>query len=112
MIEVIVKKSRYELESKTPTTMIHDTEHLTNKARAVLSLLEKWGMVQAQDAGEDSAGRAKVSLMPVDETVKRAIEMVDCAFTEMEKRDWIFHLPEFAEIQAMAGTKAEDSEYA
>lgn len=111
-IEFIVKKSRYELEGKSPAIMTHDTEHLTMRARAVLGLLEKWGMVQGVDGGEDSAGRAKLDLMPVKETVDRAVEMVETAFEALEEKDWIAHAPEWAELQGMAETEPEDAEYA
>jgi hypothetical protein len=65
-----------------------------NKAELAIELIAKWGLVSAKDDGEDTAGRHKLTLMPVSEVVERAIEMADQAITEMEKRGWFINLPE------------------
>lgn len=107
-IEFVAKKSRFESEGKTPHLVVHETEHLTVRGRAVLALLEKWGMVQGADNGEDSAGRAKIGLMPVQETVQRAVEMVNCAFKELEKREWILQAPTFSEMEEMVKEREQE----
>lgn len=59
-------------------------------ANLALSFVEKWGMVQgASDGTEDSAGRAKLVLMPVEEVVNRAASMAEQIVAELERREWI-----------------------
>lgn len=81
-----------------PEVMVHDTEVMNNEARFVLVLLEKWGMIQGTDDGEDSAGRAKIRMMTVDETVDRAIDMSQAAFTAMRARGWIVEDMTWAQV--------------
>jgi hypothetical protein len=76
------------------------------KARLAMVLLEKWGMVQAHTDGEDSAGRAKLALMPVHEVVGRACEMADLAWREFERLGWVVPIPPIP----VNGDDAEDGE--
>lgn len=54
-----------------------------------LEFVEKWGMVQGIDGGEDSAGRARLSLMPIDDVISRAVHMADGIVSALEEAGWI-----------------------
>lgn len=58
-------------------------------------------MVQAQDGGEDSAGRSKLTLMPIKDVVTRAIGMTKLTFRELESKGWIQQVPPWEEIQSL-----------
>lgn len=105
--EVKITKSKYHSESVMPCVMQHDTDHLNTKARLALAMLERWGMVAAEHGGEDTAGRAKLKLQPVNELVLRAVEVVDVAYAAFEEKDWIIKLPTLEELEKM---KDEDHE--
>ncbi len=63
------------------------------RAEMAIIMLEKWGMVAAIDNGEDTAGRAKLGLMPIGELIDRAFECADAAYQEIEKRGWSMEIP-------------------
>ena len=86
-IELIVKKETHRFEEQG--VMLHDTEIMSQEARAVLSFLEKWGMVAAEDAGEDSAGRARLRLLSEREVVDRAMSMARHAFADLRREGWL-----------------------
>jgi len=97
MIETKVIKEKY---SDEPRIYKHDTEILTQQAKLVLDFIEKWGMVAAIDAGEDSAGRQKIGLMPEDEVVTRAINMAEIAWARLDDMGLIHKLPGIVEMEA------------
>lgn len=66
---------------------------LDGKAELALLMIEKWGMVQGYPDGEDSAGRAKIGLMPINKLIKRAFESAEVAYKEIEKRGWSMEIP-------------------
>ena len=74
-------------------TLIYKKNVLDTKAELALTMIEKWGMVQGYPDGEDSAGRAKIGLMPIDKLIERAFESAEAAFTEIEKRGWLMEVP-------------------
>lgn len=61
----------------------------TREAQAVLVFLERWGMVQGMDGGEDSAGRQRMKLMPPEEVVDRAVAVAELAFARLREKGWI-----------------------
>jgi len=89
MDKEIIIGGRYEFEEMT----IHKHTVLDTRAECAIEMLIKWGMVAEVPDGEDSAGRFKLKLMPVDELVQRACETADKAFREFEKRGWTLEIP-------------------
>lgn len=83
-----------------PGISIHSTEHLIQEARIAVSLVERWGMVQAKDGGEDSSGRARLELMPVDEVVARACDTAALLMAEVRNRNWVVPVPSWEEVEA------------
>lgn len=80
--------------------IVYDREHFNREARLAFAFLERWGMVQAREGEkEDSAGRATLKLMPVDDVVARAFEMAEKAFEEARKRGLTMELPSFDELE-------------
>lgn len=82
-----------------PSITIHDREQLSTRAKCVMDLLGRWGLVAADIDGEDSAGRSKLKLQEVEEMVHRAVESVELAFEECKKRGWIVDAPSLDEIK-------------
>lgn len=79
--------------------VINELKTPTPEGRFMLAILERWSMVQGVDGGEDSAGRAKINLMPVDELVDRAADISIKAFKALEDNDWFMDLPTFDEME-------------
>lgn len=64
------------------------------EAKLAITLIERWGMVAAKHDGEDSAGRACLTLQTPEELVERACKTAELAFAELERRGWMLHMPE------------------
>ena len=47
------------------------------RARIVLTLIERWGMVAGEIDGEDSAGRSKIKLQTPEELIERAFKVAE-----------------------------------
>lgn len=62
-------------------------------AQFAMVLIERWGMVMGEPDGEDSAGRAKLKLMSVDDTVARACRTAQVAFEQFALKDWLLEVP-------------------
>ena len=71
----------------------HKTKVLDNRARFMLALVERWGMVSGKDGGEDSSGRSKLTLMSTEEVVDRAAESTISAFSKIDSLGWFDRLP-------------------
>ena len=64
------------------------------EARFTLELIERWGMVAAEQDGEDSSGRAKLRLMTPDELAERAIATTATVFGRLRALGWITQMPD------------------
>ncbi len=71
----------------------YDKVVFDRRAEMAILMLEKWGMVTGFDNGEDSAGRAKIGLMPVDQLIERAFTIAEAAYAEIERRGWSMEIP-------------------
>ena len=74
-------------------TLSHARRELAPEARFAMSCIERWGMVAARPAGEDTAGRQKLEVSTPAEVVARACEMSRRAFAAFEEHGWILDLP-------------------
>lgn len=102
---------KYRIESahsfgKKKITM-YETEVPTEEARFAFALLERWGMVAAREAGEDSAGRQQMALTPVNEVVDRAFALAQRAFTVARDNGLMVDIPDLNEINREADAKEE-----
>jgi hypothetical protein len=59
-----------------------------------LKYIERWGMVCAEDDGEDAAGRQKVRPMTPDELVARAATIAKMAVEKLQAEGWIIPIQE------------------
>ncbi len=73
--------------------LVYDRVAFDRRADMAIIMLEKWGMVTGFDNGEDSAGRAKIGLMPVDQLIERAFTIAEAAYAEIERRGWSMEIP-------------------
>lgn len=85
----------------SPSAKIHHGVTVNLMGQFASSLITRWGMVQGKDDGEDSAGRAKISLMTPEEVVNRACETAETTFKEFNKRGWLIAVPNQKELQKM-----------
>lgn len=76
----------------------HPTEHATLVARMAVQMAEKWGMVTAEDGGEDSAGRAKTRLSTPVEVVERAVSVAEELARVLRDRGHIVSVPPLDEL--------------
>ena len=94
-----------ENQYRMPKVIMHDTELPGFEARLAISLVERWGMVSAVDAGEDSSGRSKGRLLTPREVVNRACETAEVMVAEIRSRNWFAILPSYPEMIAEAKKK-------
>lgn len=73
--------------------LVYQKNVLDRRAEIALIMIEKWGMVAGYTDGEDSAGRSKIELMPVDQLVERAFSTAEVAYAEIERRGWLLEIP-------------------
>lgn len=78
--------------------VVHETEILNQEARIALALIERWGMVTAEEGGEDSAGRARLRKTTPEEVVDRACSIANGAMDEFRKRGWVVAGPDVSEL--------------
>jgi len=97
-IELKIEKEKYQ---DKPELTINDTDYFGNKAKIVVELVSRWGMVAAMADGEDKAGRAKLRLATEQELVDRAMKIADLMFSELEYKEWLIQVPDF-ETQELA----------
>lgn len=77
----------------SPDIRLAKTTMLGQRASAALEMITRWGMVAGDTSGEDSAGRAKIVLQPIETVVERAITCVDLAWSQFESKGWLLKLP-------------------
>ena len=106
-IEVSIEKARYE--EKADVT-INDTDYFGAKAKIVVELISKWGMVAAVPDGEDSKGRSKLRLMEPGELISRAFTIADKMFNELEIREWMIQAPDFETLDLAVKNILEEKE--
>lgn len=69
----------------------HNETAVTNFVAATAAeMVNRWGMVAAEPAGEDSAGRAKLRLATPAELVDRAVRVAELLFDELVKRGHVY----------------------
>lgn len=103
-IETDIHKNSFSFEQRTKIS-VHDTEHLTFRARVCLDIITRWGMVAGIESGEDSAGRAKFELQSVDDIVTRAVSTTNALFRAFDKAGWIHELPTLDEAEELMDAK-------
>jgi len=68
---------------------LYETRGLTLEACHARKFIEHFALVTAMPDGEDSSGRAKMGLMPVEQVVKRGCDLAACMMEEFAKRGWL-----------------------
>lgn len=74
-----------------PTDLGHTSTGFVTNMRASLSaeIVKHCALVAGVDDGEDSAGRARVGLMPASQVAERAADIADALVAIWETRGWI-----------------------
>lgn len=80
--------------------VLYETEVLNKEAQFALEVIERWAMVAAKDAGEDSAGRHCVKLASEQEVVDRAFTVAKLAFMHMRATGMFIQLPDLNDVNA------------
>ena len=102
MLETRIKKERYIDIDNSPKVEVNETTHFNFRGRLAINMIERWGMVQGIEDGEDSAGRAKLRLATPAELVSRAMEVADLLHDRMLEKDWIHEGPTFFDLDTWA----------
>lgn len=105
--EVHISGGKFDLEPCPLATSVPN-EDLTLRAKLVIELL-RCGCIAGINSGEDSQGRAKLSLQNPLELVDRTFEIVDLAFIEFSKRDWLVSLPTLEEMEGQIDRKVSET---
>ena len=96
--EVRAIRDKYDQASMS-RAMIHARQYPTDEARFMMAIIERWAMVAATPDGEDSAGRAKLGNLPIEEMVTRAANVAERSFKELESRGWLIQIPSLAQCE-------------
>jgi hypothetical protein len=83
---------------------------LTREARLAMALIQRWGMVTCLPDGEDSAGRAKFTIMPPRDVVNRACEVAERAIQRFNDCGWMVDLPSSEEAEKMWAAALSDED--
>ena len=94
--EIVVGGDGY---SRSPQLIHHDTRPPDRVARLAIVMIEKWGITAAKPEGEDSAGRAKLAMLPVDEMVARAFDTAELVYKVAAERGHLLQGPTWDEAQ-------------
>jgi hypothetical protein len=87
----LFRTSRFE----SATLVREESIDLTWPARLAMTLVEKWGMVQAsEEKVEGSDGRLTYQLAPTQEVVDRAIDMAEKTIEAIGEKGWYVDVPE------------------
>ena len=84
------------------SVMIHSRFQPSVRAQMMISFVERWGMVAAQEDGEDSAGRSKLKLSEPGELVARAEALVNGIMDTIERNGWYFEVPSLTDLDKEA----------
>ena len=90
--EVRAVRDRYGM-GEMPRAIIHARQCPSDEAKFMMAIIERWAMVAATPDGEDSAGRAKLGHLPIEDMVVRAADVAERAFKEVESRGWFIQIP-------------------
>lgn len=82
-----------------PAVRVHWRQMPNRRADFAMRMMEKFGLLLADAAGEDSAGRQKGRRLSPKECAELAVETSDHLFNEMETRGWFTELPSLDEIE-------------
>jgi len=86
---VILEGHEFEYRRK----LVHRTKALSIAGDLAFRLVERYGLINAQEDGEDSAGRAKIKLMPVHDTIQRCFDLAEAFVLEADRRGHIIDVP-------------------
>lgn len=106
-MKVRVSAESYYGEKRVGTYV---TEMPNEEAQMAFNFLQHWGMVAAKNTGEDTSGRSKIDVLPVDETVARAFDMAELAYSEARRRGHMIEVPDLNEINEKFDAKTRKRE--
>jgi hypothetical protein len=87
---------------RTVHVMTHASHLPDDVGRFAMALIERWGLVAAMPDGEDSSGRAKLALLPVEEMIERAVGTAETAYRVLAERGHLIEVPEYEKLREMA----------
>lgn len=82
--------------------VLHERYAPDIRARFAISLLEKWGMVMAEEDGVSATGRQKTRRMTSPEVVEYACATAEGAFAEFQKRGWLVDIGDIDRLHELA----------
>lgn len=89
--------------------VVHAREHTTLTARLAIDLAARWGVVAAQDGGEDSAGRHQYMLSEPSAVIDRAVAMAEGLVAKLKANGHILPVPSFTEMIALPDDEPDDT---
>lgn len=89
---------------------MHENEVPEFEAKLAFAMIERWGMIAGTPDGEDSAGRAKITTMPVDELVGKAFETARLAMKMARDKKLIHKAPTLAEMETFEKAEKQRKE--
>lgn len=99
-----------QFNMRKPNIVVHETEHPNFEGRLAIMLVERWGLVAANDGGEDSSGRARLKLQSPAEVVDRACATAALMAEELRSRGWFTIAPSWDEVKSLAESQRKEDE--
>jgi hypothetical protein len=97
-MEILKRKKATYASNNDFEIILHSTESPNDEARFAMQMIERHGMVTAQDGGEDSKGRAMLDIMQEEDVVDRAFMLAKLTFEAAKKRGLMVHVGTEKEI--------------
>jgi len=98
-----------DFRDNRPQVLTHSGTVISQEASFALKLVERWGVMPMDVAGEDSAGRAKTSLMDEKDIARRACGIAEATFAEFRRRGWEIPMPGIEEMQDALAAAGKDN---
>jgi hypothetical protein len=98
-----------DFKDSRPQVLTHAGTVISKEASFALRLVERWGTMQIETAGEDTSGRAKAVLMDEKDIANRACDIAEETFAAIRQRGWEVAIPGIDEMQDALAAAGKDS---
>ena len=98
-----------DFRDSRPQVLTHSGTVISQEASFALRLVERWGVMPIENAGEDTAGRATARLMDERAIADRACDIAEETFAAFRRRGWEVDMPGIEEMQDALAAAGKDN---
>lgn len=89
-----VKHGKFGQQTTYNSVVVHTLEAVTSEGQFMMTIIEKHAMVAGKPDGEDTSGRQKLALTPIEELVDRSAKLARKTFDRMREEGWMVEIPD------------------